>query len=150
MNKNPLGYNPMRWNCEKRGCYNVKHRPKIEIFADVWPGRISMGDVDGIVEIEGNALMLEWKTDTTKITTGQRIMYQRITNRQQVTVFCVCGNAETMEITAYKIFFDGRENPRDTWTPISLDIFKQKLKHWCEWAQKHPKKDRDPHGKGDS
>ena len=127
----------MRWDCEKRGCYNVKHRPKIEMFADIWPGRISMGDVDGIVEISGNALMLEWKTATTTIPTGQRIMYQRITDGKRLTVFCVCGDAETMVVSAYKMFFDGHETPRDKWLPINFDGLKMKLKSWCEWAQQN-------------
>ena len=134
---NPLGYNPMRWNCEKRGCYNLKHRPKIEMFADVWPGRISMGDVDGIVEIAGNALIIEWKTETTKLPTGQRIMYQRITNGKRISVFCVCGDAETMAVSSYKIFFDGRENPRNKWIPIDMAGLKLKLKGWCKWAQQN-------------
>lgn len=135
----PAGYNPMRWDCEARGCYNVKHRPKIEVFADCWPGKISMGDVDGIVEIAGNALMLEWKTATTNIPGGQRIMYQRITNGERVSVYCVCGNAETMEVSAYKVFFNGREWPRDTWRMIDLSGLKVKFKSWVQWAQKHPR-----------
>jgi len=52
------GYNPLRWDCQKRGCFNLKRRPKIEIFAECFPGRINFGDVDGIVEINGNALLL--------------------------------------------------------------------------------------------
>ena len=35
------GYNPLRWNCDDRGCYNVKHRPKIEFFAGALPGKIA-------------------------------------------------------------------------------------------------------------
>lgn len=131
------GFNPMRWKCEVRGCYNVKHRPKIEVFADVWPGKISMGDVDGIVEISGNALMLEWKTETSKLPIGQKIMYSRITNGKRITVICVCGNAETMEVSSYKTFFNGRESP--AWTAIDLAGLKKRLKEWCDWARKNPR-----------
>jgi hypothetical protein len=52
------GYNPMRWNCEKDGCFNVKCRPKIEQFADCFPGRIAVSDIDGIVEINGRLGLL--------------------------------------------------------------------------------------------
>ena len=36
------GYNPLRWDCERQGCFNLKRRPKIEVFADCFPGRISL------------------------------------------------------------------------------------------------------------
>lgn len=60
------GYNPLRWDCERRGCFNLKRRPKIEVFAECFPGRINFGDVDGIVEIGGNAL-LDVETGTTRV-----------------------------------------------------------------------------------
>ena len=59
------GYNPLRWDCLRRGCFNLKRRPKIEVFADCFPGRINFGDVDGIVEISGNALLLDGKAKRT-------------------------------------------------------------------------------------
>ena len=30
------GYNPLRWDCEKSGCFNIKCRPKLEQFAGVF------------------------------------------------------------------------------------------------------------------
>ena len=57
----PLGFNPMRWDCDTDGCFNVKRRPKIEMFADCFPRRINFGDVDGLVEIGGRFCLLEWK-----------------------------------------------------------------------------------------
>jgi hypothetical protein len=48
-----LGYNPLRLDCAAQGCFNLKRRSNIELFADCFPGRISFGDVDGIVEIGG-------------------------------------------------------------------------------------------------
>ena len=56
------GYNPLRWNCDDRGCYNVKHRPKIEFFAGALPGKIAMTDVDATTEVNGHFLFLEWKS----------------------------------------------------------------------------------------
>ena len=60
MNK-PLGYNPLRWDCGKSGCFNKILRPRIEEFAGCFPGRISLSDIDGIVEVGGFFLLLEWK-----------------------------------------------------------------------------------------
>lgn len=48
------GYNPLCGDCARHGCFSLKRRPKIELFADCFPGRISFGAVDGIVEIGGN------------------------------------------------------------------------------------------------
>jgi len=55
------GHNPMRWDCQKQGCFNKKKRPRIEMFAECLPGKIAVGDVDGLVEIKGNFLFLEFK-----------------------------------------------------------------------------------------
>lgn len=70
------GFNPMKWDCEERGCFNRKMRPKLEEFAACLPGRIAFTDVDGIVEIGGRFLMLEWKSRPGRIATGQRIMFE--------------------------------------------------------------------------
>jgi hypothetical protein len=82
----PDGYNPLRWDCEKQGCFNKKCRPKIEIFADCFPRRINFGDVDGLVEINGKGLLLEWKSVLKDIPTGQKIAYQKLTQGGSLTV----------------------------------------------------------------
>lgn len=127
------GHNPMRWNCDKRGCFNVKRRPKIEIFHDCFPGKISFGDVDAIVEINGKGLMLEWKSDTTDLPMGQQIMYKRLTKTEQLTVIILCGNAETMEINYMGWVFAGKyvEPVRET-----VEGAKQSIDEWVQWAQR--------------
>ena len=49
------GFNPLRWDCATRGCFNQKCRPKIELFAGCFPDRMSFGDVDAM---ERSALLL--------------------------------------------------------------------------------------------
>jgi hypothetical protein len=105
------GYNPLRWDCASQGCFNLRRRPKIEIFADCFPGRISFGDVDGIVEVGGNALLLEWKSEERQLPSGQRLLYQRLTRNGPVSVMIVIGDAETMLIDATAIFADGIRHP---------------------------------------
>ena len=129
------GYNPLRWDCNKRGCFNIKRRPKIEVFSGCFPGAISFGDVDGIVEINGRALMLEWKTDTKEPTTGQRIMYERITRTKIVTVLLVVGNAETMVVSHMGNFFKGKQSKLKE---ANLEDVKHSIKRWVTWAQKTP------------
>lgn len=128
----PSGYNPMRWDCNKRGCFNVKQRPKIELFAGCFPGRISFGDVDAIVEINGHGLMFEMKSEPMNIPTGQRIMHERLTATGALTTMCVAGNAETMEITHSGIFFKGSW---DGWQQSSFEEVGVLISDWVAWAK---------------
>lgn len=130
------GRNPLRWNCETDGCFNKKQRPKIEEFHACFPGNISMGDLDGIVEIAGNALMLEWKAFTLDIPMGQSIMYERLTKGGAVTVALVFGNAETMEVQAFAKYFDGVFT---TWENSDLNGVKKRFGSWATWAARNPR-----------
>lgn len=125
------GHNPMRWDCDKRGCFNKKRRPKIEVFHDLFPGRISFGDVDAIVEINGHALILEWKSERNDPATGQRIMYERLTANAPITVMLVVGDAETMEIDSLGYFFAGKYS-----APVDCDLngMREKIAGWVKYA----------------
>lgn len=127
------GFNPLRWDCVKQGCFNKLRRPKIEMFADCFPGHINFGDVDGIVEINGKALMLEWKNKSGNLPTGQKIMYERITKNGDVTVICIIGNAETMECSEYCLFFKGKRNPS---IKANLQDIKERIKKWVNYAKR--------------
>lgn len=129
----PQGFNPLRWVCEKQGCFNLKRRPKIEVFAECFPRRINFGDVDGIVEINGKALFLEWKGHEGDIPTGQRIMHERLTCDGKFTTICIVGNAETMECSSYGLFFNGK------WCGYkkgNLETIKNVIKKWVQYAER--------------
>mgnify|MGYP006972377369 CR=1 FL=1 len=95
------GANPMRWDCTRQGCFNIKKRPKIELLADCLPGRIAFGDVDAIVEVCGHFLLLEWK-DHPQLGTGQRILFQRLTLLCPAIVLIVEGDAESMAVRSIR------------------------------------------------
>ena len=128
------GFNPMRWDCDVRGCFNKERRPKIEVFSDCFPGNISFGDVDGIVEINGHGLMLEWKTDTKEPTTGQRIMYERLTKTELITVLLIVGNAKTMEVSHMGNFYKGKQSQLKV---ADLEAVKNSIRKWVAWARQH-------------
>ena len=93
----PPGYNPMRWDCERDGCFNKKLRPKIEVFCECFPGRGSFGDVDGLVEINSHFCLLEWKTgNTIWLPRGQELCYERFSKVPWNVVLVAGGNAETI------------------------------------------------------
>jgi hypothetical protein len=126
------GFNPMRWDCSVKGCFNTKQRPKIEVFHDCFPGRISFGDIDAIVEISGRGLLLEWKSAPMVISGGQKIMHERLTAGGMLSVYCVAGNAETMEITHKGLFYNGKWRG---WQPSDLTDLKNSIRSWVKWAQ---------------
>lgn len=125
------GFNPMRWNCQKDGCFNVKRRPKIEVFADCFPRRINFGDVDGIVEINGFFCMLEWKGDGGSLKRGQVLSFTNFTSNIGNIVLVVHGDAETMAVSAYETFWGGRLLPK---VIAGLEEVKQRLRRWAEWT----------------
>lgn len=119
--------NPMRWNCQGRGCFNVKRRPKIEEFAECFPGKIAMGDIDGGVEFRGRLLMLEWKSERDDAADGQDIMFRNISRYGAVEVLVAVGNAETMEVTAVGRYAHGEFSGM---APGNLDDLKQLMRDW--------------------
>lgn len=128
------GYNPLRWDCEKQGCFNQVCRPKIEVFADCFPGRINFGDIDGIVEINGNGLILEWKSVPKDIPVGQDIMYSRFC-KNNITTLVVVGNAQTMEVSHYGLYYNGKRYPVQGYKETDLETIKQKIRAWAGRAK---------------
>ena len=129
------GFNPLRWNCEERGCFNKKQRPKIELFADALPGKCAFGDVDAITELKGRALSLEWKSDPMPIGMGQRIMWSNLSRGSMLTTLCVAGNAETMEVTHKGLFYNGHWHG---WEKADFDAVHEQIKNWGTWALANP------------
>lgn len=130
----PTGFNPMRWNCDRDGCFNAKRRPKIEMFADCFRGRINFGDVDGLVELNGRFCLLEWKGLGGTVGRGQEISFVAFTNNDLGNVvFVVHGDAETMAVTGYSCFWRGRHEPL---VEADLDTLKQRIARWAQWSAK--------------
>lgn len=127
------GYNPMRYNCESQGCFNVFRRPKIEQFASVLPGRIAMSDIDATVEVNGRFFFLEMKSFEGPIPTGQRIYFERLTRiSPRIVVVVICGDAATMAVTSMLYIYEGRVSD---WQPATLDDVKAALADFTEWAR---------------
>lgn len=126
----------MQWNCSNNGCFNQKHRLDFGVFYDSLPGRISFTDIDGIVEVSGYALMLEWKSNPGELKTGQRIMFERITRQEKVSVLCLAGDAETMTVTHCAGYFDGKKVIE--WEPCDLTKANALIREWVSWAQSQP------------
>lgn len=135
----PAGYNPLRWDCNARGkCYNDIFRPKIENFSECFFGKIAMSDIDAAVEVNGNFLFVEWKSNGGALTVGQRIFFERLTRNPGIFVYVVRGDAETMRIDGYNVISGGVMD--DRFIPCDLDGFKALLKEFNDWAIRNPQK----------
>jgi hypothetical protein len=129
------GYNPLRWKCDESGCYNTKHRPKIEMFAECLPGKIAFTDVDASVEVNGSFLFLEFKSGGPReIPMGQRIYFTRLTQLSpKITVVVVCADAETMGVTAACVISKGKMGE---WEPLDIGMLKNRIRAWAEKVKK--------------
>ncbi len=125
----------MRWDCDKQGCFNRVCRPKIEVFSECFPGKINFGDIDGIVEINGIGLMLEWKGPNGSLRTAQEIMYKRLTKTGLLSVLVVIGDAEKMTTEKYCWFYRGKQS---TWKPGNIEKVKEQMRSWANWARGLP------------
>lgn len=129
----------MRWECKLQGCFNLKRRPKIEAFAECFPGRIAMGDIDGCVEINGHFLFLEWKGYVGPIPTGQAITFKALTAPEIVedrhTVYVVAGDAESMKVDAVKAFRNGQEGE---WKDMDKAALCDSIKKWVATVKSRP------------
>ena len=94
-----------RWNCSDGDCYLDTVCLKFDVFDDCFPNNIRMSDLDGFVEINSFFLIMEWKSGV-QLPTGPRIAFQRFTRRiKGDIVFAVQGNAQTMEVNEFYVFF---------------------------------------------
>lgn len=129
----------MRWDCRRDGCFNEKMRVKLDKLANCLPRRIAFTDVDGVTEVNGNLLFLEWKGNSTKLPTGQRLLYEKITYLCPAVAFVVEGNAKDMSVRSIRIYRNGHSgSEKDS----SFDDLCKRIKEWGKWADKHPAKSK--------
>ena len=126
------GFNPLRWRCGKDGCFNQLRRPKIEVFAGCFPRRINFGDVDGIVELNGRFCMLEWKGEGGSVHNGQRRSFEAFTRFDGNVVFVVDGDALTMDVSKFRVFWRGKQEPE---VVGNLEALKARITKWADWVQ---------------
>lgn len=128
------GYNPLRHDCDADGCYNLKHRPRIEFFAGALPGKIAMTDVDATTEVNGHFLFLEFKGGEPRdLPLGQRIYFQRLTQLSpRITCVAVCGDVERMSLTHVAVV---RKGVVGAWEQCDLEELFERVQRWAERAK---------------
>ena len=124
----------MRWDCrpDRDGCYRRIGQPDLTLLDECFPGRIAMTDVDGLVEIGGRFLLIEWKRRG-DVPAGQRIMFERLTKHPEFTVLVILGDPASMAVERYDVFRDGR---RRGWRDCDMDGLKRHIRTWVAHASR--------------
>lgn len=127
------GYNPLRWDCEKRGCWNLLCRPNIEYFAHVLPRNIAMTDIDGSVEVNKKFLFLEWKSFEGDIPTGQKLYFERLTRiSKDITCVIVYGHPHPMNVQKICTIWNGKLTE---WEICDVDGLIERIHRWAAKAE---------------
>jgi hypothetical protein len=89
-------------------------------------------NVDGILERNGQFLILEWKRPKEKISEGQRIMLQALAAKPSFMVVIIYGNTdnETVIDSYWVLTLEGKPVKAG----IGFDSFKQWYRQWYELA----------------
>ena len=124
----------MRWDCspDKDGCYRRLGQPDLTVLDECFPGRIGMTDVDGLVEINGQFLFIEWKRRG-DVPAGQRIMFERLTKHPEFTIVVILGDPSTMAVQRYDVFQGGQ---RQGWRVCDLPELKRRVRTWARRASR--------------
>ena len=135
------GYNPMRWNCDLKGCFQEKGKPKIERFHECFPGKVNFSDIDGITELGGSLLVLEWKAPGDKLLKSQRLIWEALTRqcgnhgRRENLAVIVWGDTETTEPEKYATIYRGVYRERG---PVNFDGLCDVFEKWSHLVDTRP------------
>ena len=97
----------LRHDCKRDGCYKDAHLPDWGFLDDCFPHRVSVSDIDGVVELDGQVMFLEWKQHTSKVTAGQVRMYRTLTKLfSGICVLIIFGPLDEPE--SIQLYRDGK------------------------------------------
>ena len=133
------GFNPMRWQC--RGgehCYLECGHLRKELFADCFPGKIAVSDIDMIVEVSGRIFMAEWKPRGGAIDQGQERLLESLgkckdEKGRPFIVMAVYGDAITLEIDRVVNYRNGQKT--DLENTKNLEQFRNGLIRFSNLAR---------------
>jgi hypothetical protein len=92
-------------------------------------------NVDGILERNGQFLILEWKRPGEKVSDGQRIMLQALASKPSFMVVIIYGNTDTETIIDSYWLLTPEGKPVKT--GIGFESFKQFYRDWYALADGH-------------
>jgi len=123
----------IRHNCETHGCYIKKMTPNWGFLDSSFSGKITVGDIDGIVEANGKLLILEWKSTGATLPEGQEIMFKKSTRSGVVTAIVIWGDPVETIVSHCQTFFRGTKKEK---IDATADDIKGVCLWWEQWARK--------------
>ena len=74
----------------------------------VFPRGCRPTDIDGVVELDGRFLFLEWKHDGGALNSAQKMLFKRLTLlSSDIIVVVLYGDTETAEIHKFQMIYNG-------------------------------------------
>lgn len=70
-----------KWNCEKKSCFVKSALTRFDAFNRLFPDKIRMSDIDGVVEVSGRFFFFEFKPlhgAGKSLDRGQRVMLENL------------------------------------------------------------------------
>jgi hypothetical protein len=92
-----------------------------------------MSDIDGVVEISGYFLFLEWKAPGGAVTGGQRILFEQLTAlSHRVTVIVVSGEPRQPTVENIQVFRRGVGSLPEA---CNFEQLQARIKGWADKAK---------------
>ncbi len=129
----------IRHDCKGgRKCY-LKSLPDWGFLKDCFPRKIEPTDLDGLVEINGRALILEWKRTGARMTDGQRYALEGLTRggKDDIVVFVIYGDCLTMTAEVIQEVRHGEVREK---IPCTNELVRERAKEWGQWADRQKKR----------
>ncbi len=117
------------WDCEKHGCYKQKCIPDWGFLQGVFPRGCRPTDIDGVVELDGRFLFLEWKHTGGSLQKAQRRLFQRLTLLSpDILVVILYGDTEALTIGHFQTIYGGKCSDMEECT---TDAIIERIRTWA-------------------
>lgn len=124
-----------RHDCKASGVCWLKSQPDWKMIEDCFPGKIRPGDVDGLVEVNGNLLLIEWKNPGDHLEHAQDIAFTKGSLHNRLTAVHVAGQASVPSVTEFTVYANGeRSKPKKG----DLADFRRFCRLWADAAKDGP------------
>lgn len=98
------------WSCQKHGCFK-DNLPDWGWLDSAFPGKCRVGDIDGMVEMYGRHLFLEWKPEGKPLHKGQEIALRRLTQNSRSVALVLFGDARLSVVRSLQLIQNGEVGP---------------------------------------
>lgn len=109
-----------------------------------FPRGILPTDIDGLVEINGHFLLMEFKHEdalrTGRVPKGQYFMLARLIDTKSFTVFMVGTNERSHPSILQILYPSTSSKPRALIDPIDENGVYEQCQKWAQWAERQPQK----------